>query len=567
MSQRNTFRTSRSASREQPQKVALVNLCWKLKARYQQHINGYVPLNLLIEDDHYRAEVLEAARRSGDTELMQLAADIHALGTTVPIAEPAKSAGGDKPRRSYRWLPWLAALSLPVLAVAVVMALPYLMMPDALLPQAGAVAAAPLPAELPEPALRLHGSNTIGESLAPALVEGLLRQQGYTDIRLIAGKQAVERILYAFPQGTLPELAIELHAHGSGTAFEGLQQGAADIGMASRPIKGSEAESLLPLYGDLRSYAGEHVLALDGLAVIVHPGNPLGTLSSTQIAELFSGAIRDWSEIGGTPGPVTVYARDDHSGTYDTFKSLVLSPHKVKLAEQAHRFESSTELSDRVTADTGAIGFIGLPYVRQAKLVAVNETDDSLPITPTSFTIGTEDYPLSRRLFFYAPPNSSHPLAAALVNFALSQEGQNIVEKTGFISQNIRVELPRIDDSFPVDYQQLTDQAKRLSLNFRFQLNSDQLDNKGQRDLQRLTDYLRANRSQRVMLLGFTDNIGKPEYNRQLSQRRAETLEQSLISLGIYPWSVQGFGDAIPLASNATREGQYKNRRVEVWVQ
>src|SRR5690606_39821510 len=108
---------------------------------------------------------------------------------------------------------------------------------------------------------------------------------------------------------------VSVAAHGSGTGFVGLQDGSADLAASSRPIKGGEAEALKGL-GDLRSLDGEQVIAIDGLAIIVHPRNPIASLTTAQLAAVFAGEIRDWSALGGTPGAISLYARDDKSGTY-----------------------------------------------------------------------------------------------------------------------------------------------------------------------------------------------------------------------------------------------------------
>src|SRR5690606_15066977 len=145
--------------------------------------------------------------------------------------------------------------------------------------------------------------------------------------------------------------------------FVALKDGSAELAASSRPIKAAEAEALRGL-GDLRSPQAEQIIALDGLAIIVHPSNPLHSLSTAQLAQVFSGAAPTWEALGGKGGPIKLYARDDQSGTYDTFKELVLGAHGAQLSPQAQRFESSERLSDQVSQDPSGIGFIGLPYIR-----------------------------------------------------------------------------------------------------------------------------------------------------------------------------------------------------------
>ena len=125
-------------------------------------------------------------------------------------------------------------------------------------------------------------------------------------------------------------------------------------------------------------------------------------------------ALQPLPALGGNSGAISIHARDDKSGTYDTFKSLVLDPLNLKLLAAAHRYESSTELSDAVAADPGAIGFIGLPYVRRSKVLGISAGAGNPPIVPTQFTVGTEDYPLSRRLYhrpsYVRAPASAPPV-------------------------------------------------------------------------------------------------------------------------------------------------------------
>ena len=145
------------------------------------------------------------------------------------------------------------------------------------------------------PVLRIQGSNTIGAKLAPELVKGLFEAQGLRDIRSENGTRENEQRLLA-RQADGRQVIVEVAAHGSGTGFSSLKDGSADLAASSRPIKDSEAASLASL-GDLRSPQSEQVIAIDGLAIIVHPSNPVGALSVEQIAQLFSGEISDWAVL------------------------------------------------------------------------------------------------------------------------------------------------------------------------------------------------------------------------------------------------------------------------------
>ncbi len=413
--------------------------------------------------------------------------------------------------------------------------------------------------------LRIQGSNTIGAKLAPALVKGLLEEQGFSAIGQENGAAANEvRVFAAREDGS--RISIAIAAHGSSTGFAALGTGRADLAASSRPIKASELQALAGL-GDIRQPQAEQIIAIDGLAIIVHPYNPLAALTTAQLAAIFAGELQDWGQLGGRPGPINLYARDDQSGTYDTFKELVLVANGKSLASQARRFESSEQLSDRVSQDPGGIGFIGLPYVRQAKALAI-AAGESLPMPPSATLIATEDYPLSRRLFLYAPPVSGNPWAQALLRFAQSPRGQAIVERSGFIAQSVQAVRVAEHEAMHAAYRTLAREARRLSVNFRFKEGSASLDNKALRDIERVTRYLEDADKLRakVVLLGLGDAKADPARAALLSKLRAMAVRRELAREGVILRDVIGLGDEMPVAANDADEGRIKNRRVEVWV-
>ncbi|AZE73671.1 Phosphate-binding protein [Pseudomonas synxantha] len=424
--------------------------------------------------------------------------------------------------------------------------------------------AAPLAVPDQGPALRIQGSNTIGAALGPALVKGLMEHQGLQGVHSEPGDGANEqRVVGKTRQGKIVTIAVA--AHGSSTGFAALKNNRADLAAASRPIKDSELIDLESL-GDLKSPDAEQVIAIDGLAIILNPRNPLNTLNTEQLAQIFNGEVSTWEALGGIGGAIHVYARDDQSGTYDTFKELVLSRRGKPLAGTAQRFESSEALSDAVSHDPQGIGFIGLPYVRQAKAVAIVD-GDSQPMLPLTSLIATEDYPLSRRLFFYLPP-SRNPWAKALVDFTQGSKGQAIVAANGFIAQQVQAIGVAPRPSMPDDYQALARDAQRLTVNFRFEEGSASLDNKARQDLQRVVAYIRSHGKldKQVTLVGFGDAKNDPQRAALLSKLRAMAVRRELVKSGVVPRDIRGFGAQMPVAANTADEGRIKNRRVEVWV-
>lgn len=429
--------------------------------------------------------------------------------------------------------------------------------PSASLPSAS------LPSDNVEVLFRLHGSNTIGEKLGPALLEAFFKEQGVDEFYWQEGKSKVERTLQFIQNNKVK--AVQLHAHGSGTAFKDMISGAADVGMASRRIKEKELKATKSTLGDLSRVGSEHIIGLDGLAIIVNQNSPYKSMSMQTLAKIYSGEVTKWQQLGLGEGDISVFARDKNSGTWDTFNKLVLKKADKKITDKAQRLESSSDLSLMVSQNERAIGFIGLNYIGHNKALAITEGKGTIPIIPTKFTISTEDYALSRRLYLYTP-TAANALVKDFAQFAISEKGQELVDSVGLISQNIELQKVYASTGAPKSYNNYVEKAQRLSLNFRFNHGNGQLDNKGQRDMFRLVDFIEKNPGRRIVLMGFSDSSGGKSANRQLSYRRAKSVEKELTSRGIPIMAVEAYGELLPVANNNTHAGRERNRRVEVWI-
>jgi phosphate transport system substrate-binding protein len=409
--------------------------------------------------------------------------------------------------------------------------------------------------------LRLAGSNTLGAKLAPALVEAFFKEKGCTNVT----RQTVDTELTKITCNLDgKDYLASISLKGSGTAFTGLRDGSADIGMASRRAKPAEIASLAGK-GDLTSPANEHVVALDGVAIIVNPSNQVPRLSIAQARNIFAGNISFFNLVGGPSIPIKIYRRDDKSGTFDSFKSLVMDG--TPIASSAKAFEDSYALTSALAADRNGIGFVGHTLAGDTRMVPIGASSQQA-LLPNRFTIQTEDYPLSRRLYFYALSEAGNKEVTRFISFANSKVGQAVVDREMFIPLEIvrnRAELPWGSSR---GYQIVTAGAERLSVNFRFNSSSNQLDNRALADLDRVTEYLirTSTKPNKLVLIGFADNVGDPALNIILSKERAQSVASSLKTRGIIPGQITGFGAENPIASNDTLAGQQKNRRVEVWV-
>jgi phosphate transport system substrate-binding protein len=413
-------------------------------------------------------------------------------------------------------------------------------------------------------AFALCGSNTIGSQLGPDLVRAFLVSTGAQNIDSTAN--ADEQTFTSSLNGKPTD--VHVAAHGSASSFTGLAAGTCQVGMASRRIKSGEAAALHRI-GNMLSPGAEHVIGLDGIAVIVNAANPISSLSVRELDDIFTGKTMGWSALAGSPHRIHVLARDAKSGTFDTFTALVLDG--APLVGSARRFEDSARLSSAVAADPDAIGFIGLPYVAQAKALRISSGGNAL--APNVLTIGRESYPLTRRLFLYTAPAAANSLVGKFVSFVQSDAGQAIVNKDGFVGTVTSLATSRsgsksLPANAPPRYRDLVDRLDQANFNFYFNSGSDALDNKALVDVGRLVDIMSAsaNRSKKIVLVGFADSTGDRSTNQRLSENRATAAATELDAQGIAVKEKFGFGQDLPLRDNATEPGREKNRRVEIFL-
>ena len=369
--------------------------------------------------------------------------------------------------------------------------------------------------------LTIKGSNTVGENLIPLVARGFLNEQGASMIEFTQLDSFVERMIDGRNLAEKQINRIEVSAHGSSTGFKALLAGTADIGMSSRPIKPTEKQSLEATYGQVN----EHPIALDALAITSHSDNPVNSLTIEQIAKIFSGEIDNWKLIGGENLAIQLFSRDNNSGTWDTFKNLVLEPHRLTLSADSTRLESSTELVSMVESTPGAIGFVGAAYSNRGKLIAIAKDANQKAALPSVYTIGTESYPLSRKLFLYTVGSQQRPITKAFIEFATRNEGQKLAERVGLVSyfpthyspKNIAKDTPQL-------YRGLNSLGSRITVNF------DRLDKqvdsgKENRDLERLKNFAELNPGRAFVLVGFSSARRLAELESKLASKEINVLD------------------------------------------
>ncbi|MCM8819475.1 MAG: phosphate ABC transporter substrate-binding protein [Candidatus Omnitrophica bacterium] len=226
---------------------------------------------------------------------------------------------------------------------------------------------------------------------------------------------------------------ISVTGGGSGTGIGSLISGSADIVMSSRKIKEKEIE--LAKKRNIEPF--EIPIALDGLAVIVHPSNPVSKLTIDELALIFTGKITNWKELGGEDKKIVILSREVNSGTHLYFKEHVLRKNdqnsKEEFSPTALLLPSSQAIADEVANNPLAIGYYGMGYLSEKqKAILVAKDKNSEYFAPTIENVKSGKYPISRPLFFYTRGEPKGAIKK-FIDFVLSEEGQEIVSKTDFV--------------------------------------------------------------------------------------------------------------------------------------
>lgn len=223
-----------------------------------------------------------------------------------------------------------------------------------------------------------------------------------------------------------PGVVIQVSGGGSGTGIAALLNGTTDICEASRDMKEkeyklAERKGIEPLRVSV---------ALDGIAVFLNKGNSVKELSFAQLKGIYTGAITNWKEVGGTDTRIILYGRENNSGTYAFFKKQVLN--KEDYSEYTQTLPGTASVVNAVSKDKNGIGYGGIAWATGVRFAAVRKADADSAILPSVESISSGDYPISRDLYWFFNGKPTGELKT-LVNWALSEEGQEIAEAMDYI--------------------------------------------------------------------------------------------------------------------------------------
>jgi len=245
--------------------------------------------------------------------------------------------------------------------------------------------------------LVIKGSDTLGAKLVPMLAEEYKAKH--------------------------PGVSFEIAAEGSTTGIAAITDGTAQIGMSSRRAKPTEMSAAQAKGVNMKPT----IAAYDGMAVIVNANSPLAKLTKRQVEQIFAGDVTNWSAVGGPAGKISIYTRNTSSGTYQDWRDLAMN--KRDYATSSQKMAGNEQIAAEVAKNPNGIGYVGLAYISAPgiKVVAIDG------LMPTKATVLDKSYPYARPTFYYTNGEPTGE-AAKFLEFTLSDEGQKIAEKVGFVA-------------------------------------------------------------------------------------------------------------------------------------
>ena len=245
----------------------------------------------------------------------------------------------------------------------------------------------------------------------PAALTGTVSTDGSTSMEKIIG--ALSESFMAQNSG----VTVNYNPTGSGSGITAVQEGTCDIGLSSRALKYEEKSAGLK----------ETVLAYDGIAIIVHPDNPVSDLSVEQLAQLYTGEITNWKDVGGNDAEAVLIGREAASGTRDGFESITGTKDKCQYRQE---LTSTGDVITAVSQNPDAIGYASLASVKDS-VKALNVDG----VTPSEATVKDGSYKVQRPFVLVTMEGKElSPAAQAFLDYAISSDAASIIAKAGAVA-------------------------------------------------------------------------------------------------------------------------------------
>lgn len=256
----------------------------------------------------------------------------------------------------------------------------------------------------------------VASSAIAAPLDAFKGQKGNLDIaggtaHIPVMKEAAKRIMSANP-----DIRITVAGGGSGVGVKQVGEGLVTIGNTGRALKEEEISK----YG-LISFA----FAIDGVAVVIHPANKIDALTSQQVIDIYAGKIKDWKELGGEPGAINVFGREDGSGTREVFTEKAIN--KGELAPSVNVVSSNGAMKTAVSQDKRAIGYVGIGHID--KSVKAPKFDGTVPSQENA---ANGKYKVTRNLYMNTK-GEPQGLTKLFIDYIFSPDGVGITKESGYI--------------------------------------------------------------------------------------------------------------------------------------
>lgn len=224
-----------------------------------------------------------------------------------------------------------------------------------------------------------------------------------------------------------PQTKIQVTGGGTGVGLAALQNQITDLASASRAIKPREKIGCIKAFGKQPT---EYPVCLDGVSIYVNPSNPIESITIPQLAGIFSGRIRNWKELGGRDQSITVYSRENNSGTYEFFKKAVLEG--MDFAPSTQTLPGTAAVLQAVIRDDSGIGYGGAAYASGTRTLKVARSAGGVALAPSESNVLDGSYPFSRYLFIYVNPDLDNGSISRFLQWVRSPDGQRIVHDVGY---------------------------------------------------------------------------------------------------------------------------------------
>ena len=480
----------------------------------------------------------------------------------LPHEGVPKRVKPDQPKRKF---PWLIVIPAVILVLAIGIGLVFDLFGtiemDDVPPVAGG---GEMTLGTPDDRVKIGTTPATWERLAPGLARAFMR---YDDCRDAAETRRPASLSIACNSTSRPPLTLVVAAPDSVLNTAGTAANALDVLITTNavlpappPLPGGEPAAPVPS-------APPRTIAIDAIAIIVHPSNPLARLAPEDLQSIFLGTVTDFARVGGAPGQIRVVAPAGDALAGERLAAIV--PKWLPIALTATRLATSADIARVVQDDPAAIGLVDAAAAGRAKVLMIGPRG-GVATAPTPMALISGDYPLARPVLAVRYKGDVPPAKAALIDFAGSAQARDVITAAGFEPVRVLREPSTAPASAPPAFQALVAGAERIAADLRFLPGSLELSPRALADLDAVAARLIGERvaGGRLVVIGLSDPAAAPAGSdaardaAALAQRIATALGERRLT----PGQVQAFGAALPVATDTSPGGRARNRRVELWL-